>query len=722
MSSFSDLELSFIAIVLSIIAVYLHVPIKEIKIPAWLRQLGKNGGSSTTSGLGLSKDFVELMKESGKKVVIFYGSQTGTAEEYATRIAKEIKARYGLSSLVCNPEDYEFNVLDQLPSTSLAIFILATYGEGEPTDNATSLLDFLSTSLPPLANLKYLIFGLGNSTYQHFCATSRLADSSFQAAGATRIGPLGEGDDDGSLEEDYLSWKDTIWSSLENQLGWVEGGSSTASIPDFQVKELPISKVHPSVYQGELSKQALTNKRGIYDSKNPFIAPVLEAKELFQGGDRNCVSMKFDIRGSGMKYTTGDHVGIWPLNPDNEVERFLHVLGLASKRDTVIDIVSLDPALAKVPTPSPTTFESVLRYYLDISQLASRQAIHSFARFAPSERAREVLERLGTDRDAYHVEVAEKGLRLAEVLMLAAGDDLTAAPGMVTSTSWDVPFSHILSCVPRLQPRFYSISSSSRMYPDEIHVTVVVAKSRPSEAGNMIFGLGSNLLLNLKQAITGDGLAKVENNSTNEEKDSKGPIYTLTGPQNKYHKNQIYHLPIHTRPSKFRLPKSVKIPLILIGPGTGVSPYLAFLQDRLHLARRAKSTKGPNALRDWAPITLFYGCRRSDQDFLYRDEWREIEREMEGVFRMYVAFSREEDGKKVYVQDLVREQQGVVVESLVAKKGYLYICGDAKHMAREVEATLEDIIGKSLGGGPAEGGREMRVLKERKRVLLDVWS
>lgn len=630
MSSFSDLELSIIAVVLSIIAFYLHVPIKDIKISAWLRHLGRNGGRSTTSGPGVSIDFVELMRESGKKVIIFYGSQTGTAEEYATRLAKEIKARYGLSSLVCNPEDYEFNVLDQIPPTSLAIFILATYGEGEPTDNATSLLDFLSTSSLSLTNLKYLIFGLGNSTYQHFCATSRLADSSLQKAGATRIGPLGEGDDDASLEEDYLAWKDTIWSSLESQLGWIEGGSSTASIPDFEVRELNISKEDPSVYQGELSKQTLTTKRGIHDSKNPFIAPVLEAKELFEGGDRNCVSLKFDIRGSGMKYTTGDHVGIWPLNPDQEVERFLHCLGLEERRDQVIDIVSLDPALAKVPTPSPTTYDTVLRYYLDISQLASRQAIHSFAKFAPSMRAREVLERLGTDRDAYHAEVAEKGLRLAEVLILAAGDDITAPPGTVKFAPWDVPFSHILSCVPRLQPRFYSISSSSRMYPDEIHVTVVVAKSRPSDAGNMIFGLGSNLLLNLKQKITGDELAKINNN---DDKYSVAPTYTLTGPRNKYHKNQIHHLPIHTRPSKFRLPKSVRIPLILIGPGTGVSPYLAFLQDRLTLARRAKATKGPLALHDWAPITLFYGCRRSDQDFLYREEWKRIEKELDGVFR-----------------------------------------------------------------------------------------
>ncbi|KAG4433497.1 hypothetical protein IFR05_011035 [Cadophora sp. M221] len=337
---------------------------------------------------------------------------------------------------------YEFNVLDTLPTSALAIFIVATYGEGEPTDNATNLLDFLNTPTPSFSlgcssiqNLNYLIFGLGNSTYEHFCATSRLLDSRLQSLQAKRIGPLGEGDDDGSLEEDYLAWKDGIWVSLEKELGWIEGNA--AAVPDFEVRELKLSLTKDTttnhgkekVYLGELSQQALLSTRGIHDAKNPFIAPILKTRELFQADDRNCIAMEFDISGSGMKYQTGDHVGIWPLNPDREVERFLRVLNLDEKRDQAIEIISLDPALAKVPTPAPTTYESVLRYYLDISQLASRQTIHSFARFAPSEKARDVLERLGTDKDAYHSEVAEKGLRLAEVLILAAGDSLTAPPG-----------------------------------------------------------------------------------------------------------------------------------------------------------------------------------------------------------------------------------------------------------------------------------------------------
>lgn len=103
-------------------------------------------------------------------MVVFYGSQTGTAEEYATRLAKEAKARFGVSSLVCDLEEYDFEKLDQVPEDCAAVFVMATYGEGEPTDNAIQFIEFLNEDEPSFANgeglggLKYVVFGLGNRT------------------------------------------------------------------------------------------------------------------------------------------------------------------------------------------------------------------------------------------------------------------------------------------------------------------------------------------------------------------------------------------------------------------------------------------------------------------------------------------------------------------------------------------------------------------------------
>jgi NADPH-ferrihemoprotein reductase len=178
-----------------------------------------------------------------KRLVIFYGSQTGTAEEYAIRFAKEAKSKFGLSSLVCDPEEYDFENLDKIPEDCAAVFFMASYGEGEPTDNAVALMTNMADEHFQFANgdhrldgLKYVLFGLGNRTYEHFNGVARNLDKSLLDAGATRIGERGEGDDDRSMEEDYIEWKEAVWDKLAAALGVEEGAGGDSS--DFEVKEV----------------------------------------------------------------------------------------------------------------------------------------------------------------------------------------------------------------------------------------------------------------------------------------------------------------------------------------------------------------------------------------------------------------------------------------------------------------------------------------------------
>ena len=206
------------------------------------------------SFLSLSCCVLKIISQK-KRLVIFYGSQTGTAEEYAIRIAKEAKSKFGLASLVCDPEEYDFDNLDQIPEDCAAIFVMATYGEGEPTDNAVQLMQNLSEESfefskgeHKLDGLKYVIFGLGNRTYEHYNVISRQVDEHLTKMGATRIGLRGEGDDDKSMEEDYLEWKDGMWDSFARVMNVEEGqGGDTA---DFAVSEIQDSIVPEKVYRG----------------------------------------------------------------------------------------------------------------------------------------------------------------------------------------------------------------------------------------------------------------------------------------------------------------------------------------------------------------------------------------------------------------------------------------------------------------------------------------
>ncbi|EGG07344.1 uncharacterized protein MELLADRAFT_77606 [Melampsora larici-populina 98AG31] len=673
------------------------------------------------------RDFVKRMELQKKKVVVFYGSQTGTAEDYATRLAKEAKSRYGISSLVADPDDYDFDTLDQMTEDQLAVFVMATYGEGEPTDNAVNMLEFLKTTPKDqldLSKLKFVVFALGNRTYEQFCAMGKIIDEELTGKGARRIGELGMGDDDKSMEEDYLAWKDPMWLAVQAEMGWEEGAGG--DVADFDVKEIDPKEADESrVYKGELSARALLGTPGVFNAKNPYIAPVSETKELFIAGDRNCVHVEFDLKGSGLRYQPGDHLAVWPVNPDSEVERLMKLLGLWKKRETVVDLTSLDPTLAKVPFPSPAAYDAIFRHYLDISTTASRQLLSSLAQFAPTERAREEMRELGTNKDRYSNTVARLGLRLGECMMMAMNgpleseDPLSENFGAGWLEEWKIPFDRIVSGLPRLQPRFYSISSSPKMVPDKVHITAVVLKYGSGD--RLVYGCGTNYLLNVKLALNGEHERLA--NQPIDQRHHGVPKYKLEGPRGKYlGPSGELRIPIHIRRSSMRLPTSPHIPVVMIGPGTGVAPFRSFIQERVTSARKAKERGG--GLEQWANIVLFYGCRKENEDFLYREEWDQYAAELDGKFKMFTAVSRKPGTeKKRYVQDDIWDQRSMIGEMILQKKGYTYICGDAKHMAKDVEETLRKVLGEYRGGtAEVEGAQELKILKDRNRLLLDVWS
>jgi NADPH-ferrihemoprotein reductase len=507
--------------------------------------------------------------------------------------------------------------------------------------------------------------------------------------------------------------------------------------------------MHSIQYIGELSARALTKTKGIHDAKNPYASPVKAARELFQlGGDRNCVHIELDIEGSGITYQHGDHVGVWPLNPDVEVDRLLCALGLYDKKDTVINVDSLDPALAKVPFPVPSSYICVLRHYIDISAVAGRQILGALAKFAPSPTAEAFMRNLTSNKEEYAAVVGNGCFKLGEVLQLAAGNDINARPTPQNTTAWAIPFDIVISSIPRLQPRYYSISSSPKLNPTSVHVTAVVLKYQ-SVANKLVnprwvYGVGTNFLLNVKHASNGETAPLIANAAGQEPANVSVPVYAIEGPRGSHKVEEVYKIPVHIRRSTFRLPTNPRSPVIMVGPGTvssipkflfsflltdtfqGVAPFRGFVQERVALARRTVEKNGPEALADWGQISLFYGCRKSTEDFLYKDEWSEYAAELQGKFTMHCAFSREPpykpDGSKIYVQDLIWDDRKNIADAILVGKGYVYICGDAKSMSKAVEEVLAKVLGEAKGGSDADGAAEIKLMKERSRLMLDVWS
>lgn len=602
--------------------------------------------------------------------MVFYGSQTGTAEDYASRLAKEGKSRFGLETMVADLEDYDYENLDSFPEDKIAMFVLATYGEGEPTDNAVDFYEFINGEDvsfanggdPPLGNLKFVAFGLGNNTYEHYNSMVRNVTKALEKLGATKIGAAGEGDDGaGTMEEDFLAWKDPMWTDLAEKMGLEE--REAVYEPVFGITEREgLTKDSPEVYLGEPNKMHLEGtSKGPYNAHNPYIAPIAESKELFTVKDRNCLHMEIDVSGSNLSYTTGDHIAVWPTNAGREVDRFLNVIGMVSKRDNVISVKALDPT-AKVPFPTPTTYDAIARYHMEICAPVSRQFIATLAPFAPTEEAKAEMAKLGSDKDYFHENISNKYVNIAQAL-----------ESVCSSAKWsDIPFSAFIEGLNKVQPRYYSISSSSLVQKNKISITAIVESMEIPGRADALKGVTTNYLLALKQKQHGDP-----------HPDPHGLTYEITGPRNKY---DGVHVPVHVRHSNFKLPSDPSKPIIMVGPGTGVAPFRGFVQER---AAQAKAGE------DVGKTILFFGCRKSTEDFLYSDEWKQYQEDLGDKFQLITAFSRE-GPKKVYVQHRLQEH-AKEVDELLKQKAYFYVCGDAANMAREVNTVLAKIMSEQRG-------------------------
>ena len=632
-----------------------------------------------------TRNIAEKLEQQGADVAILWASQSGTAERFAGRLAKDLKRNLSASVILVDISDIEPASVAQIPNNKLAIILASTFGEGDPSDNLHEFYDWLhATNGSDLSHLRYLAFGLGNSNYKHYNLVIDTVAEKLNALGATSLLPVGRADDaKGETEEHFLDWKELVLEIFQSRLGYSR--QEVTYEPSLQIVEdgsLELIDLHNGIPQTAV--KATSAQSAVY------ALPIVESRELFSvAEDRNCIHMEVDLNANPeLKYKTGDHLGVWPVNPTNEVERLLRLLDLTHKRAESVHIKSLDGAPVKVP--SPTTLDALLQHYLEICAPVSRDHIASLATYAPSEDAKRFLMAMSADKDAYHDFLSTNYINLGRLLVYACA----------TEGSWRaLPLSLVLEILPAMQPRYYSISSSSVVQARRAAITAVVADTVFPADGERIPGLATNYLLALKGALSAPSAAH-----------PRGLTYSMAGP---YAPLQFGHLHAHVRKSTFKLPTMASTPVVMVGAGTGVAPFRAFVQERARVK---------NMGRDVGPTKLFFGCRNIEQDYLYRDEFSDLQRKLGDVFSLTTAFSRPSNGEeKRYVQDRVLEEAKCMCDLLVEKNAYFYICGSAA-MAREVSDTVNSIVMVKQGWNETQMKEFADRQKRQKRWLQDVWG
>ncbi|GAD94751.1 hypothetical protein PVAR5_3380 [Paecilomyces variotii No. 5] len=612
----------------------------------------KVGNVAVSVAQKATRDIAKKMMETGKDVVVFWGSQSGTAEGFAYRLARELHMRFGKETMAADLSDYNPDSIGLIPQIKLAIFILSTYGEGDPSDNTTELWDWLGQARDvSLSNLQYVAFGLGNHNYKYFNRVVDVVTEALDRFGAKSLMPVGKADDaEGTTGEDFMTWKDDLFHTLREKHGFEESEgkySPTLSIEEDQSLE------SIDLHHGEPDNQRGSSK-AVSQSSPTRVLRVSDTRELFKNTERHCLYIELDLTETPeLVYKTGDHLAIWPSNPDAEVERLIKILGLKDRRSNPIILKSTDPT-TKLTIPSPTTIDAVLRYYLEVCAPVNRDTILGVAQFAPTAEAKTQLLKLGQDKALYYDFISRAHLNLGRLLELTC-----------SSLTWSaLPLSYVFETLPSMQPRYYSISSSSVVSPRKASITVVVSSDPvPNNPEELVHGVTSNYLLALSH-------------HRGSKPHPYGLSYQLNGPSNVLQDSRVFG---HLRRSKFKLPATGKTPLVMVGAGTGAAPFRAFLAERCQLLSIGKPV---------GEMILFFGCRNPEEDFIYREELEEMKQKLGDRLSIVTAFSRLRGEPRRYVQDRIIESSKDVVK-LLDDGGNFYICGRAA-MAREVEKALHN--------------------------------
>lgn len=374
-----------------------------------------------------------------------------------------------------------------------------------------------------------------------------------------------------------------------------------------------------------------------YSRLNPFLASVKERHRLTKpGSGKNTQHVTLDISGSGISYTPGDSLGIYPVNDPHLVEWTLFAMK-AKGDESITDKQGETHAL-----------RSFLQKKANITEI-SRKLLT------------EVSERQNN---------AEKKVALQH--LLSEGQKEALKEYLEVHEVWDLLEEHsevhftpqeLCSLLMPLLPRLYSISSAQSVVGDEIHLTVAMLEYETNQTQRR--GVCTHYVCNLV------------------------PLNEKSVP--------IYIQPQHG----FTVPENTDTSMIMIGPGTGIAPFRAFMQERM-----AQNAKG----KHW----LFFGEWNAAYDFFYEPYWRELE--SQGVLKIDTAFSRDQE-MKIYVQHRLWEE-AQEIWNWIAQGAIIYVCGDAQHMAKDVDAILHQIVEHF---GQTDAKAFMKQLRQDKRYLRDIY-
>ncbi len=566
------------------------------------------------------------VQPAARPVSLRFGVYFASQTGTAERLAKKMAKELKAQGHTAEISSVEKLTLADLAKQENALFLASTYGEGDPPDNAKSFHDQLfSDAAPELKTLRYSVFCLGDKHYEHFCKFGVDLDERLQLLGATRFIPRAESDVD--VDAPFDQWKNDLKPHLSHK-------------HDESNVTIQADHVHAPANPELIPSTASSN--GNYAASSAAAAALSNAA-LHEPEHVHTRDNPFHATLIERHALTSDISSKLTMHLSLALEdSALHyqagdACGVVAQNDPALvdDLLAHLPfsgdTTIEVPKLDTTTVREALLHHLQPTRL-SRKMVQYFAQRSGSK----ALGALLPPEQAAHLDTYMYDRGLVDLLI--------EFPGVLTEPA------DLVAMLPRLAPRLYSISSSPAAHGREVHCTVAVVRYRSHnrERG----GIASTMLADRVD------LGK--------------------------------RLPIYIQPNKkFRLPSNSATPMIMIGPGTGIAPFRAFLHERQALGQPGKN---------W----LFFGERSARTDFLYCQELKAM-CDSGHLRRLDTAFSRDQ-AHKVYVQDRMVEG-GAELWRWLCEGAQLFVCGDASRMAKDVDAALHTVV-EQHGAMDADAAKE----------------
>jgi methionine synthase reductase len=693
------------------------------------------------------------------RFLVLYGSETGNSKSIAEKVQEQAIAR-NIPAKLHTLDEYESlgigaTTLNVEPEYSFCAIVVSTTGNGDAPKGAERFFRYVKKRTLPadsVKNLSYSVLALGDTNYDKFCFVGKTIDTRLQAVGGKQLAPVVLADDVVGLDTVVEPWIAKLWeiygalheqdvanasaatnglltspsftlkkqlsaetastNSTENKLtnnasSIINVGRSNVNVGWTFAKTFKGFEIFPdSCGTAEL---AVNKTKRLGKVRDPFPASKYVPSKTsfrpcnikcgdyltkdFPGEHRVVMKMTAEIP-EDVEWNIGDSIAIQTPNPHDLVIACCERLKLNSK-----EVISHSP-----DGEESWTIYQLFSQGVNLATPPDRGFLRTLSCHCtnPLDRARMDLLSTSGGRDEYEKLVEVQRLNVVEVLKLFP------------------------SCVPPLDsflgalgpepppPRYYSIASSPLTNSNQADICFSVVQTVIDE-NRTVKGVCTNELERLMTQLPQTIMMFVKSNPT------------------------------------FKLPADETRPIIMVGPGTGVAPFMGFIQhrpanrksiishmkasapvcgswrggldfeDELEAAEDALCLPPYKARTPDVQIgtsTLYFGCRRPEQDFLFRKELEELA-ECGSLTKLRVAFSRVEP--KQYVQDLIIKDGQELADQIINQSAYFYVCGDGTKMAKDVQQAVLQILCDCGRMDTEEAKNYIAEMQKRGRYVQDIW-